>query len=86
MRFYQIDYGPAMGSSYCMDLKGVKTATRNMMTAQRVDVVVRLVDIPTDKANILRLLNGPLPAAPVRLRQWRVTAAHRYVEIPADED
>lgn len=86
MRFYQIDYGPVNGACYCMDLKEVKTATRNMMPGFRTEILVRLVEVPTDKAAVLKLLNGILPYKPTRIKQWRVTTAHRYVEIPADED
>lgn len=85
MRFYQLDTDPGVQMSYHSDLKGVKAATRNLLGFQRENARVRLVDIPTHKAALVRVLNG-VPDPYTTLRQWRISPRHRYIEIPADEE
>lgn len=85
MRFYQMQPSPGMAFNYYPDLVSVKRATRLLIGMQRIEARVKQIDIPTHKEALVQLLNGvngPWTAS----RQWRITARHRYIEIPADEE
>lgn len=78
MRFYycynpaSTDAGDPTGSQYVATIADARRWARALPRGLRFDAEVTLVDVPTDRENLLRVLNG-VGGYEVRRCRWVVT-------------
>lgn len=78
MNFYQIEARPDEVVSHYATLSEAHQIAK---THDRDQVRVLLVDIPTDKGNVLRLLNNRSAAGVQVLKRWRLSVRGALVEL-----
>lgn len=81
MKFYQVDdkdFFPTLGDAH--------DAGKLVEPSFRPDVRIREVDVETDKAGVLQLLNKGTPVVSASNRCWKLTQRGGLVEIPAEQD
>jgi hypothetical protein len=85
MQAYEISKNEGEPSTYAGDLKTVRAVIRTIPRSARDWARVSLVEFPHDKAALLQLLNGHMPAGTVH-RKWRLSARGRLLEIDPGAD
>lgn len=85
MQAYEINLYPGRPSDYAADLKAVRQVIKVIPKGGRIDARITLVDMPSDKAALVGLLNGNKPAAK-SLKKWRLSVRGRLIEIDINED
>lgn len=85
MHCYEISPNENVPSRYAADLAEVRQQARLMAAGSRQFARITLVDVPSDKAAVLELLNGRKPAKKV-LRRWRLSSRGALIEMSDTEE
>lgn len=87
MHAYEISRNEGARPVYAGDLRSVKTAIAMVNRDARDYMRIHLVDVPSHKEEVLRLLNGQAPHKTV-LKRWRVGGPRggKLIEITGEEE
>lgn len=82
MNIYVLD--DSANISYFSDKSDVALAAHQVAPSLVVDALVKLVDVPTSKASILRILAGYQPMYDV-IKVWRLSSRRALIEVPSEQ-
>lgn len=85
MHAYLVSPAEGAPESFATDLRGVRQRVRVIPKDYRHEARVMLVDVPTNKAAVVALLNGQEPPRTL-LRKWRLSVRGRLIEIDVKEE